>query len=116
MLLQNPEEFQADVAALPAEGVVHPDSIAAGVNPAAAFEVSQVAGNGGLRQLEDRHQITDAQFSFGLQQEDDPQADRVGKGFDGLGEMFHDSPISKFRSSRKTSTSSPAAQSASGAR
>ena len=82
------EQFFADGAALPAKGIIHPDPIAEDVNPSATHEVGQVARDGGLWQFEHRHQVADAEFAFGLQQQDDPEADRVGKGFDGLGEMF----------------------------
>jgi len=68
---------------------VHPDPLAADIHPAAAFEVGQMARNGGLGQVEYGHQVADAQLALGLQQQDDAQADRIGKGFQGLGKMFH---------------------------
>src|SRR6185369_11366827 len=89
MLLEDQEHFIANVAAFPAELVVHPESLTADINPAAALEVGQVARHRGLGQFEHRNQVADAQFPLGLQQEDDAQADRVGEGFQGLREMFH---------------------------
>ena len=77
MLFENLEEFSADDAAFIAECVVHPDPFATGVNPAAALQVGEVARHRGLGQLQNRHQVADAQFSFGLQKQDDAQADRV---------------------------------------
>ncbi len=44
---------------------------------------------GGLGQSQYRHQVADTELPIGLQQQDDAQTERVGKCFDGLGEMFH---------------------------
>lgn len=67
MLFKGLEQLFADGAALPAKRVVHPYALTADVNPAAPFEIGQMARHRGLRQLEYRHQIADAQLSFGLQ-------------------------------------------------
>lgn len=90
MLLERPEQLLADVAACLAEGVVHPDAFAPGIDPAAPLQVGQVARHGRLRKPQHSHDVADAQLAFGLQQQDDAQTDRVGEGFQGLGEMFHD--------------------------
>ena len=89
MLFKDVKKLLAGCAALPAERVVHPDTFAAGINPAAPLQVSQVTRHGGLGEVQRYYQVADAQLTFGLQQEDDAQADRVGEGFKGLGEMFH---------------------------
>ena len=81
MLLEDMEQFIADNAAFLAERIVHPDPLAADINPAAAFEVGQVARYGGLGEAQHRHEVADAQFTLGLQQQNDAQADRVRKCF-----------------------------------
>lgn len=81
MLLECLEQFCADGAALPAQRIVHPDPVAADINPATALEVGQVARYCGLRQLENFHKVADAQLTFSLQEQDDAQSDRVGEGF-----------------------------------
>ena len=93
MLFKDHQHFPADIAAFLAECVVHPDPFTAGINPAAPFEIGQVARYGGLWQFEYLHQVADAQLTFGLQQEDDTQSDRIGEGFEGLGKMFHGVPL-----------------------
>jgi len=89
VLFEELEQLLTDTTTFPAEGVVLPDPLAADVNPAAALEVGQVARHGGLGEPEHRHQVADTQFPFGLQQQDDTEADRIRKSFNGLGEMFH---------------------------
>ena len=83
------EQFLADEAAFPADGVVHPDPLAAGINPATTSEVGQVSRYRGLGQLEHRHQVADTQFPLGLEEQYDAEADRIGKRLDGLGEVFY---------------------------
>lgn len=60
------KQFLADGTALPTESVVHPEPLTAGIDPAAALEVGQMARHGRLGQPQHRHQVTDAQFTFGL--------------------------------------------------
>jgi len=68
MLFEDLEQFIADNAAFLAERIVHPDPLAADINPAASLEVGQVARYGGLGKAQHGHQIADAQFPLGLQQ------------------------------------------------
>ena len=89
MALENIEQVQAYPAAFWPKPVVHPDPLTTGVNPTAALEVCKVTRHRGLRQVEDFHQIADAEFALCLQQQDDTQTNRIGEGLDGLGEMFH---------------------------
>lgn len=93
MLFESLEQFFADVTAFRAERIIHPDPFAAGINPAAPFEIRQVARYGGLWQFKYLYQVADAQLTFGQQQEDNTQSDRVREGFEGLGKMFHGEPF-----------------------
>ena len=67
MLFEGQEHFSAEVTAFLAELIVHPEALPANVNPTAPFQVGQVAGHGGLGQLEHGHQVANAQFAFSLQ-------------------------------------------------
>jgi len=49
VIFENLENFFTDVAAFLAELIVHPESLTTDVNPATAFQVSQMARYGGLR-------------------------------------------------------------------
>lgn len=41
MCFERLEQFFADSAAFPAQGIVHPDAVAADINPAAPLQVGQ---------------------------------------------------------------------------
>ncbi|BCS55082.1 hypothetical protein GSbR_18640 [Geobacter sp. SVR] len=89
MSAENVEYFTAHLAALMAQLVIHPDSLAAGVDPAAAFEVGQMPRHSGLWKFQDGHQVADAQLSFGFQKKDNAQSNRICQGLEYLGVAFH---------------------------
>ena len=78
MPLEDQQQLPADMAAIPAKRVIHPDPLTADVNPAAPFQIGQVPRHGGLGEPKHSHKIADAELPFGLEQQDDPEPDRIG--------------------------------------
>jgi hypothetical protein len=60
-----------------------------------------------LGQFQHGHQVADTQLPFSLKQQNDAQPDRVGKGFDGFGQMIHGAVIKQLSSPVKISGYNP---------
>lgn len=72
----------------PRQAVVHPHPLAAVLHQSGMAQGGEVAGDGGLGEIEDAHQVADAQLPF-LEKGEEAQAGLLGEGLEEAGCRFH---------------------------
>lgn len=90
-MAQDREERLLERAKLLENGVVNPYPFTTVLQPPCIPEVGKVARHGGLGELQDRHQVADAELLFFQKQGQDPETGFVFEGLENCGYGFHGS-------------------------